>query len=594
MVLLTSVLLPWNFYRFKLSLVDTFGHVGFAEVDIQTEYPPSSGRLDINPVSGEALSTVFSLEALHWTDDMRGDPLLYRFGVSYHCSNSIDSAGSVIVCVDWMTGLSEENKLFSTLPYINLTLTPMLILQVTDSNGAIYKHTRSLDSIASTVNSSIEVLALMGNIELLFVRGSRWEEALAQLTALVTSIHLDHESIICNISQVRSSRFQLSNREIIGLKVRAVHLLFRLYYSFLPASESHFQVVLSLLVKATRTQCSMICCRDPVFHEGDIRMLFHVLESIASASNHFNELGTLSLRGLSRENVKNILLIYEQIFHDQYKVSENNSSFPIPRVRSDSIADSLSRLIPKLGYGLCQQQGIYEEAATVNLNEFVYLKSLHVNLPLDYVTNSCSDTNCDLETVRVNFGAELFSQYLQWICIGSRYCSGLCISSAQFSLDILWQGNEFFSLIKSPLLHLSMLNPISGRVPDFEASQSISLTFPIISLYSGSENLVCVVWNEESLSWIDNLCLTEVIQQPLSVLCQCYSLGSLYYTVLERCPDGYYGNTCNQSKFCEVLIIKFCLVQYIIFCAVQCVLKVCGVLSAECHVIAATEEHVQQ
>lgn len=74
-----GVLQPGFAYRFQLTATDANG-VGSQTIDIQTNTEPSGGSLDVSSLSGNALSTPFTLSAVGWGDAPGNLPLRYRFG----------------------------------------------------------------------------------------------------------------------------------------------------------------------------------------------------------------------------------------------------------------------------------------------------------------------------------------------------------------------------------------------------------------------------------------------------------------------------------------------------------------------------------
>jgi hypothetical protein len=71
-------------YRFRLVAEDDSGGIGYAEVDVTVNIGPSGGTFAAMPLSGQALTTSFTLftqspNFQRWTDDMEDMPLQYRF-----------------------------------------------------------------------------------------------------------------------------------------------------------------------------------------------------------------------------------------------------------------------------------------------------------------------------------------------------------------------------------------------------------------------------------------------------------------------------------------------------------------------------------
>lgn len=563
-------LLPHNTYRFKLSVTDSRNHTGFTEIDIHTAPVPSSGRLEVTPEEeGRALSTSFTLRASGWTGDVRYGPLFYRFGFRYFLDAS--SGESV---EEWLTGVSADNQFITLLPHVDTTLSPQLLLQVFDCNGARTTLALNFSSVLtaeveSTVSSfslrNDELFALLDSVQAMLTTQCQWTQALADLTTLLTSVHLDHQEIICEDSSTNalSPTFNLLSTEVILFKIRSLRLIVDLFDYITPATQlHHYQMILSLLEKATQVECDLQYLMSgqeessQLFDQMDMSNLTSLLGMIISSTADFSEDSFLSRRGLSEKEVERILSIYRQIIYAQHMSSSSFFSsgrlLLFPRVRSTSISESLVQHLPVLGHNLCLRQGIHERPATVDLSEFGNLKSSHINLPRGYVAGGCSEDSCPHDEVRVDFGSDFFSQFFQWNCTSSEICFGVCVSSVQLYVDILWQGNPYSSLLKSPLVHLSVLNPSNGAPLSSQVSPAqLTFMFPITTPYGNSSDLACAVWDDVSRSWLSETCHTEVLLLEGTapcVQCQCSEVGALFYTVLERCPQGKYGEICNFSK----------------------------------------------
>ena len=557
LVLHDSLLLPGNSYRFKLTMTDTLGRVGFAELDIRTESVPTAGTMAITPVTGEVLATLFSLRALGWTDDTGDGPFLYQLGLQYMCDDD-DLRRSSGACVEWITGLSMDNQFSFILPDLDLSLNPALLLRVLDRNGAIQELSHPISLLLSPLANSSSAVGGVAGLQVLLagieelVAGGDWIRGLGELTSLLSTVELDHEAIRCGESGTLSPRLQLTYDGIVRVKVHALQVILDLY-TFVPPSQTHHQIILSLLQKVTGIQCTTNPRNDSfVWPQGDTERVIAVLEGVVRTFNTFSELGVVSTRGLSSQDARIILSVYEQVL----SLGVHVSSDVLPRVRS-FVADAMLALLPDLAHGLCIQQRLHQASSSVDLDGFLNLKSSHINLPRDYVTGGCQgNEGCTFEPVEVDFRSLLFSLFLQWNCSGDAdtdHCSGVCVTSTLFHLDVLWQGSQYSSHLKTPLLHLSLQNPSSGAPLTLQLTSSLPvLTFPLSVPYSSSANLACSMWDNRSLTWGSSVCRTEVMVSVSRVRCQCPDVGVLFYGVLELCPAGHYGEMCNESKLRSV------------------------------------------
>ena len=546
-----NVLLPENSYRFKLSVVDDLGHTGFSEMDISTESLPVNGRVEITPESGVPLDTVFEARALGWTDKVGDGPFFYRFGYRYECSPAdislLEYSGSR--CMQWITGLSLENSLRLRFPTCPSSVRTELVVQVEDRHGAMQQTEVSFDRILDGNNSAQSSHATleatgMNVFELLdeAISASTWRRSLSGLASLVWSVHQDYESIACNGSLASSPKLNLSSIEVYNIKTRALrHLTSQLYYE-IPLTDSHYQIVLSLLSMVTKFKCHGPEFNQTFDHQNDNTEVLAVVEDIVNHSLVAGAHGTLATRGLTQQNIALVLSIYKNLINFA----------PVPLLWEDStIRRSLMRVVPRVGFGACFHHNLLQRPVVVRQGGFLTFKAAHTNLPYDYSTDACSSSteSCVNSPAMVSFGSELLLQYLQWECSApdSRMCSGVCLATLQMEMNLFLPRNAFSSLHKTSILHISLLNPVSGLAVDLQNSSWVTAVLPLTSVFAESSNLECVVWEEALLSWVENYCDTTMTL-PSSISCRCQLLASSYISVLERCPSGFYGETCNQSK----------------------------------------------
>ena len=617
LVIPSNTLLPRNAYRFKFTASDAFNNSGFVEVDIKTQSVPVSGGLHISPQNGSPLKTIFSLSALRWTDDFGDVPLLYQFGLRYIFFGSTELSTSLLlppccnlqhennfpigqlesficVCDFWSTGISEQNDLLTSLPLQpqgrgEVTVQTELLVRVFDRNGARTESSQRLSSfiteqlqdgseedttqplqpLLDSRREQVDVLALLDNITQLS-EGS-WREALAQLTTLVSSVEVN--------SFMRSSYFNLSLAKTAQFKQRAMELVLEIYESYIPITKSYLNVILGLLRSTTSSLDSYEISLD----EALISRIINFLRILIDFYNNFSKDLVFSPSGFSTSESQTVVEIIQSLIQSNSN-HENNSS-DIIRVQADSVAQTLLSLIPKLGFGLCMS----EEHSFVNGAGVSLLKASKTNLPMGYQSTEQCNTRqtgyrkktkfCleeDRAAVMVDFNSALFEHYLWWLCaaatggndddVGS-YCSGVCLTSAQHTQNLLWQGSPYESQTKSLLFQLYLLNPLNGSVlevstatesPTREArdvasvSDQIDLTFPILASYSNASNLQCAHWNGTSRTWLTKTsCSSEILEKNgivTDIICHCGTPSGSIFTILEICPSGHYGETCSYGK----------------------------------------------
>eukprot|EP01116_Phalansterium_solitarium_P015144 TRINITY_DN332_c1_g3_i4.p1 TRINITY_DN332_c1_g3~~TRINITY_DN332_c1_g3_i4.p1 ORF type:complete len:2233 (+),score=587.66 TRINITY_DN332_c1_g3_i4:108-6806(+) len=116
-------------YTFRLTVFDGLS-VGFAEITVKMNQPPSFGSLMVQPPAGQAQATQFSLTTSGWSDD--GDyPLQYRF--SYFIGTDPSAAPETYLNV-----FSFQNS-FGTIFLLpqNVTSNVTLVARAMDALGAV-------------------------------------------------------------------------------------------------------------------------------------------------------------------------------------------------------------------------------------------------------------------------------------------------------------------------------------------------------------------------------------------------------------------------------------------------------------------------
>ena len=467
-----GVLLPGNTYRFTLTVKNSLGHVGFACMDFRTESLPLAGQLDIQPVSGDALSTEFLVKASHWTDDIGDTPLSYQFGFQYPDEET----------VYWSSGVIIQNQISTIFPLPSVASDSVnVILLIYDINGAVSEHQTGIDIFNS--NALIDLNELIQCIEEISLHDGNWIEGNAHLTAVIVSVNRNQDLF----------------QDIDTFRVRAVDLILQLFDSYIPQSKSFLNHLLFLLHEVTY--------QAELPHNTSVQVV-ELLESLVQTYNSLGKTLAISVPGFSEHEAQLVLETYSNLLLA-------NGQFQGFRIRADVITDSLLRTLPVLGYGMCLQLGINEQVSVTIDDNFGSLKASQINLPVDYVTaQPCK--NCTLglsEEISIGFGSELFRQYLQWMCDAQSVCSGVCAISAQFIVNIRWQDSPYSSVVKTPVLSLALVNPMDGGILQVQNLQSspITVSFPITAEVSNSGQLECVFWSNISNTWSNEGCSLQQV-----------------------------------------------------------------------------------
>ena len=488
----SGVLLADNSYRFRIEATNVQGHTGYAEIDIHTASVPLSGRLNIQPLSGSPLDTLFTLQALQWTDDIGDTPLSYQFGFQY--PEELD--------IQWLSGILSQNEIVSLLPLSSqINNSVISVLQIYDNKGALTRHKTSVtvEHNRNTSHNNYDIMRILQAIEDTSLRMGDWIEGLAHLTSLIFSQDR-------NPSQFDPTDLQL-------FKTRAINLLIELYRSYIPASKSFLNHLLSLVNRVTY---------QVELPATNIAQVLELLESIINTYKSFEETAVFSKPGFSEYEAKLVFDTYANMI-------TASSSMTSTRIMSDAVTSSLLNVISELGFGMCQQLGIGEKSAFIFADNVGSLKSSRINLPRTYnATMMCGSCpyNQTNGVVNIEFSNQLFRQYLQWPCSLEmeleNQCSGVCITSAQFIREMRWQGSRYSSYAKAPFLHVSLANPRNGSVLQTQNSlrSLVTIRFPITTEPSNLHNLECVSWDDFLSTWSPQGCTTDVVSMIKLWLCE--------------------------------------------------------------------------
>lgn len=455
--------------------------VGFAEIDIHTESLPLLGWLDVTPPTGEPLSTVFRLSALGWTDDIGDAPLSYQYGFQYDDEETMY----------WLTGILSQDYIRTLLPPTPLGGLSVVLL-IYDTNGAVAMRTGRVDlneDVGTTEH--IELSDIMEEIENKAIDFGNWVEGLADLMALAVAVN-------------NNEYFMYSNDDAIEVRRRGVELITYLYWSQIPASKVFLDQLLMLLSELTI---------DAVLSDITVSELTSMLNSIVVQYVGMEQSFIMMSRpGFSEWTLQTILNIYANLITANSKVED-------ARIQEDTLTKSLTRNIKSLGYGACLQLGLREKQVMATAPGLGTLSISHTGLPSAYMTIQASNcSGCSrgeaTPTISVDFGSHLYEQYLTWDCSDGGNCSGVCLTSAQFHHNLRWQGDQYTSFSKTPLLSLMLINPADGNeitVEDLPSESQVRVTFPVTNPIADPSLLACATWNMSVKRWSEDGCSTIIV-----------------------------------------------------------------------------------
>ena len=434
--------------------------------------------LHIEPLSeGTALRTLYTMRALHWTDEPGDMPLYYRFG--YSLSNNIT----------WLTPIMMKDHIHTLLPLpSNDTNSLLLLLQVFDCKGSM--NTVQKRITLSPPTAALQLSVLYEELQSISVDQKRWIQGMASLTAFLSSL-TNNITVTGNIRDFKESSINLG-----------LHLL----NTQLPHTKTFTSIllnILSLLVPNTQLSLNTIASL--------LRGMEIILDSFISTSNS----NLFLSRGLSKQEGELILSMYDQLAKYRPQSEINDDPY---RIISNQIDASYQRILDKIGLGLCQELETQEDSISLTSQHFGTIKAYYGVPPWNF-NISCNSNDCPFSCSNcpnLNYTAILqervFNEYINRHCstvspLGNfTSCEGVCIIGTQSALDTHWNGNTYTHHIKSFPLKLQIMN---------KERDQLRLAVPMfISLYypqSVSGRIECVHWNNVTEEWSSNHCNTTIV-----------------------------------------------------------------------------------
>ena len=470
-----GTLLPNNKYKFRLSSFKESGEdrgERYAEVDIHTGSPPSSGQLLVEPLAGGiSLTTLYTIRVLHWTDEHGDMPLKYRYGYSLSCNISE---------ITWLTPITGRNHISSILPtpaHDNSSL--LVAMEVLDTKGSVNVAWKTIS--ISQPNTVLDLTALMQDIQILSLSGKRWIQGLASLTVLLSSLSNTTGNMV--VGGEENMRY---------FKTSSIDLALNLLSTQIPHHKAFTSIVLNILRLSLSPDIQL-----PV---ATVASLLQGMETIVTS--YIDSSDVLLDNGVSRQEAELIISIYDQLGESH---RSNEINYDQYRIISNQIDSSYQAISDTIGYGLCQQLEAQDEVISVTSTYFGILK-VNYGIPLWGFNIACDhgQTDCPVLTSSVMLGEKVFKEYVQRYCTTLRSlgnltsCEGVCMISRQAVLDSHWNGNPFSNHIKSQPVRIDVFS--KERTTDrlmTNASVLLSLYYPI----SDNGAIDCVYWNNVTEEW---------------------------------------------------------------------------------------------
>lgn len=492
-------LLHDNMYRISLEAINEEEKaLAKAYIDLHTALPPSQGTVSVQNLNRNVTPrSVTTITADGWTDTPDDTPLMYRFGLASRQCPGIEVAPVHCETVSWISGYSLVSSL-ETIP-LSYSTNHTVVVEVTDTRGAVA--IESVDVVGSDSTGAVTVLESV--VREVTERG-RWREGIAGLAVL--------------LGAVEHSESLFSDDRVV-----VVETLLHINKNHLPSSPSYLTLFLSLLHQATHTP-HLLTLSSAQRAAWVVRDAVAILASPAKRWDRENVALGLTEKINTASTALDTLLSL---------VLEYSSEMEQRRVQDSTLTSNLLSSLPFIGCRVCQQLSIGESELLSIGDEGGTLKIARSLLLANYSASTlCDGEGCENDDVIINFGSKLFWDYFHWKCdekltnqiSGSgidhdpAFCFGVCVLSALLNFDLRWQGNQYTHHVVSPVLTLSLLHPRTGHTLTPPSSpDTFTLNFTRIPPSLNKGELLCALWDGDTLEWNTNKCTTLMVGFMYSV-----------------------------------------------------------------------------
>ena len=223
LVIKPNVLTAGFQYTFRLMADNRMGE-GYSEITITPLPPPTLGSIDIQPLTGTCLNTLFTITCTAASTTEHAQPIEYQYGIITRTASGMDdlSEGDI----QWLTGKLRTEQLTTLLPGNNQDDNIDIVVRVSDRYGA-YTDLFGIANVqlAATTNYMTVLSNIMGREQ----RNKTWTIALSSMTALLVQIN------------------ETSNSPFRGVKRNVLSAALDIYDSSLVPTKDHLIQFVSLL-----------------------------------------------------------------------------------------------------------------------------------------------------------------------------------------------------------------------------------------------------------------------------------------------------------------------------------------------------------
>ncbi len=413
-----SVLVPGLTYTFQLTATNAKGR-GFAQISVTPDPSPHSAVLSVEPRSGIALETRFTISVSGARDSANDTPLLYQFGYFFVNESELESGRDIL----WLSGIQSSNYLTTLLPGGREMGDSSLnvVARVFDRKSG---YVDVVAEVNMQPNQLVDVDFYSTFIEGISTRlgdSQDWSGALSSLSALQTDI--DHNS---EIAQPAS------------LKEESLVIFLDVFNNHLPQTDTHYALAASLLnqltndgtvTSALRTQTTQVMMEMVQWFKTETTLKMTNVE--APTQNDQGE----PLQLVSNYRRSSSKPLSPSIAHDLL-TSWGNLLDPKPPMDA-STAQSFVQGVETISSTFCQQSALGEDGITVSSSR----AEVSVKIAKPVGGFSISDSFVD-------FGGLVSDTYMSQACTEDNIpCAESCFQGTRFSSDFFAdEDTEFLKL----------------------------------------------------------------------------------------------------------------------------------------------------
>ncbi|XP_076330712.1 uncharacterized protein LOC143236320 [Tachypleus tridentatus] len=486
-------------YKFRLTAQPMDGgKLGYSDVIIETNDPPIGDMLEVEPLSGYALNTSFTLKAGEdWRDSPQDYPLIYVF--SYRrTKNDVDTT---------ITRISGAPPVVKdvVLPGVPGGATSLIVqVKVCDTLNLCITKERTV-TIHTSSSWTADDFDLLNKTVLKYLNEGDQVRAFSVATAAALTLNSDQFGDLADRSNI-------------------------LFQDVVDKMAKSYQTVLdteTISTVVTSGVLNLMAVTKMTLQPNSLRDITqkHLADLTVSLVRSFHGSSSSTAGSIRRRKRRQIDSYTLPISPVEVNIMLGMNAMVTTAYPTTSAVELLFHSVNLYLSGICQYLVVGEDPVTiwtslaairVEKMEFDALEGQRLTLAsLDNGHNNHS----------IDFGSDLIHTFQTWSC-DSDTCYGGCIGSAEIALEtaVVIAGK----VLLGPLIQIQLFNPKTGQQMTVEnLSSPVTVTIPVEYVEIGSGQVIqCGMFVLTTSSWNTNTCVTtSLVSKPGILTCECSSLG---------------------------------------------------------------------